>query len=69
MDDEPLPIGEGASAGVGLELDGDIGGGGVELEAATGTRILAQDARRQVVPVIEGQHVPRTQPQPGAAGP
>lgn len=69
MDDKALLISEGAGARVRLELDGDIGSGGIELEAATGTRVLAQDACRQVVPVIEGQHVPRAQPQPGVAGP
>lgn len=65
MDDEALPVGEDAGAGVGLELDGDIGAGGEELEAAAGARVLAQDARRQVVPVVEGEHVPGAQPQPG----
>lgn len=69
VDDEALLIGEGTSTGVRLELDSDIGGGGVELEAATGTRVLAQDARRQVVPIIEGQHIPCAQPQPGVVGP
>lgn len=69
MDDEALPIGKGTGTGVRLELDGDISGGCVELEAATGARVLAQDPRSQVVPIIEGQHVPRAQPQPGAAGP
>lgn len=69
VDDEALPIGKGAGTRVRLELDSDIGSGGVELEAATGARVLAQDARCQVVPVVEGQHVPCAQPQPGMAGP
>lgn len=69
VDDKALPIGKGAGARVGLELDGDVSGGGVELEAATGACVLAQDARRQVVPIVEGQHVPRAQPQPGAVEP
>lgn len=69
VDDKALPVGEGPGTGVRLELHGDIGGGRVELEAAAGTRVLAQDARRQVIPVVEGQHVPRAQPQPGAVGP
>lgn len=67
VDDKALPIGKGTSAGVGLELDSDISSGGIELEAATRTRVLAQDACRQVVSIIEGQHVPCAQPQPGAA--
>jgi len=65
VDDKALPIGKGAGTGVRLKLDSDIGSGGVELEAAAGTRVLAQDACRQVVPIVEGQHVPCAQPQPG----
>lgn len=68
VDDKALTIGKGTGTGVGLELDGDIGTGGVELEPATGTRVLAQDTRRQVVPVVESQHVPRAQSQPGVGG-
>lgn len=42
--------------------------GAQELEAATGTRVLAQDACCQVIPVIEGEDVPCAQPQPAAGG-
>lgn len=66
VDDEALSIGKDTGTGVRLELDGDVGTGGKELEAAAGTRVLAQDACRQVIPVIEGEDVPCTQPQPAA---
>lgn len=68
VDDKALPIGKDAGAGVRLELDGDIGAGGKELEAAAGTRVLTQDACCQVIPVIEGEDVPCAQPQPAACG-
>lgn len=68
VDDKSLPIGKDAGTGVRLKLDGDIGTGGEELEAATGTRVLAQDACCQVIPVIEGEDVPCAQPQPAAGG-
>lgn len=69
VDDKALTIRKGTGAGVRLELDGDISTGGVELEPATGARVLAQDTRRQVVPIVESQHVPCAQPQPGVGGP
>ena len=42
---------------VGLELDGDVGHGGVELVAGQCSTVLAQDVGRQIVSVVEGQHV------------
>lgn len=43
--------------GVRLELDGDVGRGGVELEAGPCAAILAQDLGCEVVAIVEGQQV------------
>lgn len=42
---------------VGLELNGDVRHGGVELEVRPRTAVLPQDVRRQVVAIVEGQQV------------
>lgn len=42
---------------IGLELNGDVRHGGVELEVGPRTTVLPQDVRRQVVAIVEGQQV------------
>lgn len=51
--------------GVGLELNGDVRHGGVELEVRPRTAVLSQDVRRQVVAIVEGQEVVLADMQPG----
>lgn len=51
--------------GVGLELNGDVGHGGVDLEVRPCAAVLPQDVGRQVVAVVEGQQVVLADVEPG----
>lgn len=48
-----------------MELDGEVGGGRVELLGATAADVLPQDTGRELVPVINGQDVAVAQVQAG----
>lgn len=65
MDDEAVAVAVDVGGRVGLELDGDVGGGGVELEAGLGSPVLTQDLCREVVSVVKGHQVvlPDVQPE------
>lgn len=66
MDDEAVAVAVDVGGRVGLELDGDVGGGGEELEASSGSSELTQDFSRQVVSVVKGHQVVGPDVQPGA---
>lgn len=57
MDDEAVAVAVDVGGRVGLELDGDVGGGGVELEPSFGAAVLTQDFSRQVISVVKGHQV------------
>lgn len=57
MHHEAVVVAKDVGGGVGLELDGDVGHGGVELEVWSRAAVLAQDIGRQVVAIVEGQQV------------
>lgn len=40
-----------------MELDGEIGAGGVELLGAAAANILPQDAGGELVPIVDGEDV------------
>lgn len=65
LDDEAVAVAVDVGGRVGLELDGDVGGGGVELEASFGSSVLTQDFSREVVSVVKGHQVvcPDVQPE------
>lgn len=67
MDDEAIAVAVDIGSRVRLELDGDICGGGVELEAGLWSSILTQHFGCKVIAVIEGQQVifPNVQPETG----
>lgn len=64
MDDEAVAVAVDVGGWVGLELDGDVGGGGVELEPSYGPPVLTQNFSRQVVSVVKGHQVVRPDVQP-----
>lgn len=64
MDNEAVAVAVDVGGRVGLELDGDVGGGGVELEASFGSSVLTQDFSREVVSVVKGHQVVRPDVQP-----
>lgn len=64
MDDEAVAVAVDVGGRVGLELDGDVGGGGVELEASSGSSVLTQDFGCEVVSVVKGHQVVRADIQP-----
>ena len=57
MDHEAIAVAVDVGGGVRLELDGDVCHGRVELEAGPQAPVLTQDLCRQVVTVVEGDHV------------
>lgn len=63
-DDEAVVVAVDVRGRVGLELDGDVGGGGVELEVGLGPSVLTQHFGVQVVPVIKGHQVVLADVQP-----
>lgn len=65
MDDEAVAVAVDVGGRVGLELDGDVGGGGVELEASFGSSVLTQNFSCEVVSIVKGHHVvlPDVQPE------
>lgn len=64
MEDEAVAVAVDVGGRVGLELDGGVGGGGVELEASSGPAVLTQDFSRQVVSVVKGHRVVLSDVQP-----
>lgn len=40
-----------------MELDGEVGAGGVELLGAAAAHVLPQDAGGELVPVVDGEDV------------
>lgn len=64
LDEKAVAVAVDIGGRVGLELDGDVGGGGVELEASFGSSVLTQDFSREVVSVVKGHQVvcPDVQP-------
>lgn len=65
VDHEAVAIAVDVGSRVRLELDGDVGGGGVELEAGARSAVLTQHLGREVVPIVEGQQVVLPNVQPG----
>lgn len=57
MDHEAVVVAVDVGGGIGLKLNSDVGHGGVELEVWPRAAVLAQDVRRQVVAIVEGQQV------------
>lgn len=55
--DEPLPLPEDEPSGVRVELDGEVGAGGVELLGAAAADVLPQDAGGELVPIVNGEDV------------
>lgn len=64
MDDEAVAVAVDVGGRVGLELDGDVGGGGVELEPSFGSSVLTQHFSREVVSIVKGHHVVLSDVQP-----
>lgn len=64
MDDEAVAVAVDVGGRVGLELDCGVGGGGVELEPSFGASVLTQNLSREVVSVVKGHHVVRSDVQP-----
>lgn len=55
--DESLALPKDEPSRVRVELDGEVGAGGVELLGAAAAHVLPQDAGRELVPVVDGEDV------------
>lgn len=65
VDDEALALAEDEPRRVRVEGDGQVGGGGGELEGATPPHVPAQHASGDLIAVGDGQHVAVADVQPG----
>lgn len=57
VDDEALALAEDEPCWIGVEGDGQVGGGGGELEGAAPSDVAPQDTSCDLVAVGDGQHV------------
>lgn len=57
VNDEALALSEDEAGRVGVEGDGQVGGGGEKLKGAAPADVAAQDASGDLVAVGDGQHV------------
>lgn len=55
--DESLPLPKDEPGRVGVELDGEVGAGGVELLGTAAADILPQDSSGELVPIVNGEDV------------
>ena len=57
VDDEAFALPENESRRVGVEGDGQVRGGGGELEGAAASHVAPQDSSCDLIAVSDGQHV------------
>lgn len=64
VDDEALALAEDEPGWIWVEGDGQVGGGGGELEGAAASDVAPQDTSRDLIAVGDGQHVAVADVQP-----